>query len=312
MRRKGLAVIGIGGLAIKKLYFLIAGAAIIFSTMEVSLKLAGNNLDSFQITFLRFFIGGLVLLPFALHEYRSKPKGFMTKRLWLSMLLLGAVNVPFCMVFFQFGVDNSNAATAAVIFCSNPIFTIMIAHAMTEDEKVNRRKAFALALGALGLIFMIRPWDIQEGNTLAGVLFSIAAAASFGFYGVLGGKTVRRVGAFTQTSASFLFGSLILLCMMPLLGRPILEGIADNVFVVIYTSVVVTGGGYLLYFLAMKRSNASTASIIFFLKPAIAPVFAVILLKEVITYNMFIGIALILTASYIIIFRPGKTAAKLT
>ena len=293
-------------MAINKLYLLIAGSAIVFSTMEVALKLAGNNLDSFQITFLRFIIGGLVLLPFAAHEYRGKPKGFMTKRLWLSMLLLGAVNVPFSMVFFQFGVDNSNAATAAVIFCSNPIFTIVFAHVMTEDEKVNRRKALALALGVAGLVFMMRPWDIQEGNTLPGVLFSLAAAASFGLYGVLGGKTVRRVGAFTQTSASFLFGSLILLCMMPLFGRPVLAGITDNIFIVLYASVVVTGGGYLLYFLAMKRSNATTASIIFFLKPVIAPIFAVVLLGEIITYNMFIGIALILIASYIIIFRPGK------
>ena len=274
--------------------------------MEVALKFAGNSIDPFQITFLRFFIGGLVLLPFAANEYRNKQKGFMTRKLWLSMLLLGAVNMP-CMVFFQFGVVNSNASTAAVIFCSNPIFTMLIAHIMTENEKMNRRKAFALVLGAAGLIFMIRPWDIQEGNTLAGTMFSLVAAASFGLYGVLGGKTVGRVGVFTQTSASFLFGSLILLCVLPLLGRPIIEGVTDNVGIIIYVSVVVTGGGYLLYFLAMKHSNATTASIIFFLKPVIAPVLAVLILREAITYNTYAGIAFILAASYILIFRTKKT-----
>jgi len=288
---------------------LIAAAAIIFSTMEVALKLVGSSLDPLQITFLRFFIGAIILLPFAIHEYRSKPKGFMTKKLWLSMLLLGAINGPFCMVLFQMGVDNSNASTAAVVFCSNPVFTMIVAHIMTEDEKANRRKVFALMLGLVGLFFMIRPWDIQAGNTMAGVLFSLAAAASFGLYSVVGGKTIKRVGAFTQTASSFFFGSIILLLIMLPLGRPVLTGVADNIGLVLYVSAVVTGCGYLLYFMAMKRSNATTASIIFFLKPVIAPVFAVILLQEAITFNMYIGIALIVAASYILIFRSAKPNA---
>jgi len=187
---------------------------------------------------------------------------------------------------------------------------MLIAHFMTEDEKANRLKVLALALGVVGLFFMMRPWDIQAGNTLAGILFSLAAAATFGLYGVIGGKTIKQVGAFTQVSASFFFGVLFLLLVMLPLGRPVFAGVADNLGLVVYVSVVVTGVGYLLYFLAMKHSNATTASIIFFLKPIIAPVFAVILLGETITYNMYIGIALILAASYILSFRSGKAAVK--
>jgi drug/metabolite transporter (DMT)-like permease len=56
----------------------------------------------------------------------------------------------------------------------------------------------------------------------------------------------------------------------------------------------------------MKSSNPTTASITFFLQPVIAPVFAVIILKETITYNMYIGIALILAASYILTFRKQQ------
>jgi len=290
----------------KKVYLFVAGSAVFFGTMEVALKLAGSNFDPFQITFLRFVIGGFFLLPFAIIEYRRQPKGFMTGRLWLSMLILGVVNLPFCMILFQLGVMYSNAATAAVIFCINPIFTMLFAHVMTRDDKVNRNKMMALALGLVGLVFMIRPWDIQEGNTLQGFLFSFSAAVIFGFYGVLGGKTVNRAGVFTQTTSSFFFGSLVLLFLLILLDRPILTGVTDNLVLVLYVSIVVTGGGYLLYFLAMKYSNATTASITFFLKPVIAPIFAVIILGEAITYNMYIGIALILAASYMMSFRKQR------
>jgi len=290
----------------KSLYIFIAGSAILFGTMEVALKTVSTSLDPFQVTFLRFLFGGIVLLPFAINEYRSKPKGFMTKRLWLTQVFLGGAVLPSSMTLYQFAVMGANASTVAIIFCTNPVFTMLIAHLMTEDEKLNRLKILALALGAVGLVLLIHPWEIQEGNTLAGALLSLATSAVFGLYNVISGKNINRVGAYTQVSSNFLIGSLVLFCLLQFLGRPVFEGVGDHLGVVLYVSAAVTGGGYLLYFFAMKRSNATTASTVFFLKPVIAPIFAVILLGEVITYNMYIGIALVLTASYILIFRKNK------
>ena len=48
---------------------------------------------------------------------------------------------------------------------------------------------------------------------------------------------------------------------------------------------------------SIELSDASTGSFAFFLKPAIAPVIAVIVLREVILWNTVVGIALILMAS---------------
>jgi drug/metabolite transporter (DMT)-like permease len=97
---------------------------------------------------------------------------------------------------------------------------------------------------------------------------------------------------------------------MLLLDRPFFDNVADNIGILLYLSIVVTGLVYVLYGLAIKHSNASTASIVFFLKPVIAPFFAVIVLGETITYNMFIGIALILAASYILTFRKSGRQSK--
>jgi drug/metabolite transporter (DMT)-like permease len=51
--------------------------------------------------------------------------------------------------------------------------------------------------------------------------------------------------------------------------------------------------------MAIRWSDASTGSIVFFLKPAIAPVVAVIVLHEVLLWNSYLGIALMLAASYV-------------
>ena len=294
----------------KKVVTYIIISAVLFGTMEVALKVAGNDLDPFQTTFLRFIIGGIVMLPVALGEMK-KNKTRLGVKDWLYMLLLGVVCVPGSMILFQFGIMASNASTAAVLFSVNPMFTVIFAHFMTKDDKFTKGKAISIIIGIMGIVMMIRPWGMQEGNTVGGALMLMAAAAIFSLYSVLGSKSVAGIGTFTQTSFSFILGALVLLIILLITGKPVITGIENNFSIIMYLSIFVTGGGYLFYFLAIKNSNATTGSIVFFLKPVIAPIIAVMVLREVITPNMFVGIGLILAASYIIIWEKKKEAIYL-
>jgi drug/metabolite transporter (DMT)-like permease len=284
----------------KKVVTLIILSALIFATMEVALKYAGSTVDPLQMTFLRFLIGGVFLLPFGIFE-RRRSKTKLDARLVLRMVILGIVCVPVSMIMFQYGVMHANAATASVIFCVNPVFTAIFAHFFNRNDKFTKMKALSLAFAIPGIIMMIRPWDMQAGNTLLGALLMIGAAATFSLYSVIGTRTLAKVGTFAQTSLCFIFGAAVLLIFMLFMGRPVISGLAGNVPVILYAGIVVTGLGYLLYFLAIKYKNATTGSITFFLKPAIAPFIAVIILDEKISWNMYIGIVLILLASFIII-----------
>ena len=107
--------------------------------MEVALKLAGNELDPLQLTFLRFFIAGIVFLPIAIGELRRNGIR-LTRNDYLYLWLLGVMNVPFFTVAFQLGIMWSNASTAAVIFSANPVFTMIFAHFMAGELLRNRRQ----------------------------------------------------------------------------------------------------------------------------------------------------------------------------
>lgn len=282
----------------KKLVTFIIISAVLFSTMEVILKIAGNQLDSFQLTMIRFFIGGLFLLPFALAEIRKYHTVIMKKD-YLHMAAMGIICICVSMVFFQLGVENSKASTAAVIFCLNPMFTLIFAHFITE-EKLDRVKLIALVIGLIGIVFMINPLHMESGNTPLGVTYTILAAATFGLYSAMGRTSIKRLRGITQTSISFLFGSVVMIPILLIMDRPLISGVsADNILIVLYISLAVTGLGYLFYFLAMEVSDAATASIVFFVKPALAPVIAVIALHEAVGINGMIGILLIFAGSYI-------------
>lgn len=291
----------------KRVYVYIFIAALMFGTMEVSLKLAGSSLDSFQLTFLRFTIGGLLLFPFALMEIK-KNNTKLTVGDMLYLLLIGIVCIPVSMIFFQLGVLGSNASTAAVLFSINPLFTMGFAHFMI-GERMNMRKGIALTLGVLGLVSMISPWKIQAGNTVHGMTLTLLAAVFFGLYTVLGKKSVAKMGIMAQTSLSFLLGSAVLLLIMIPMGKPILAGVTDNLAIIFYVSFFVTGLGYFFYFMAIKSSDATTGSFVFFIKPCIAPIIAVIVLDEVILWNTYLGIGLILLGSYFNIKEKRRVEA---
>lgn len=269
-----------------------------FSTMEVALKMVSTELEPLQITFIRFLIGGLVLLPFGIN-YIEKNSVKLNKKDYAYMFLLGIICVPVSMIFFQLGVENSNASTAAVIFCANPLFTILFAHFIT-DEKMKRRTVLALLLGMVGILFMVEPWNMGEGNTIKGFFCILAAALTFGLYSVLGKRSIGKIGSFPQISISFLFGTFVLMCINFVTDTSMIKGIDPvNLPVILYIGIGVTGLGYLFYFIAMEKSDATTASLVFFIKPVLAPLIAILIMNEAVTLSGWIGIGLILTASFI-------------
>ena len=293
----------------KKAYGFVVLTALLFSTMEVACKVAGNDLDPFQLTFLRFLIGGLILLPFGIAEMNKKEIKLDSKDI-LKLLGVGTIGIPISMVLFQVGIMNCNASSASVMFSINPLFTMVCAHLLTS-EKITKQRLAALTIGIIGLVFIIRPWDVQEGNTVFGAVCLLLAAITFGFYTVTGKMVSQKIGSVAQAGISFLLGAAVLLIVIIIMGRPVLEGVTDNIPIILYTGIFVTGLGYYSYFTSIKLSDATTGSFAFFLKPALAPIIAVIILRETILWNTIAGIVIILIASYMNIrFQQGKKLKK--
>lgn len=117
----------------KKVVVCVCLTAFLFGTMEVALKTGGGNMDSVQLTFLRFMIGGLILAPFGVVEARKNSLR-ITKGEAGWLFLVGVMGIPVSMLCFQLGVERCNAATAAALICLNPLFTMVIAHLFTSEK----------------------------------------------------------------------------------------------------------------------------------------------------------------------------------
>lgn len=298
----------------KKVLLYVILTALCFGTLEISGKIAGNSLDIFQFTFWRFFIGSFCLVPIALSEQKEARKlateenRVPYKLTFVDALIVigaGILCAPVSMGLCQAGIVRSNAATAAVILGTNGMFAMVFAHFL-GGEKMSTRKWCLLLLAMVGLTFMICPWDLQPGNTILGAMLVLSGAMLFGLYTVIGKFAAKKMGAITQCCASIFSGAIVLLIFLIVSGRPVFDGVLDNIAVVIYAGIVVTGGGYLFMFLTIKHSNVQTSAISFFLKIALAPILSVVILGESLTWNCFVGILCVLTSSFLNLRRPKQ------
>lgn len=283
----------------KKVYIYVFLTGMLFGSMEVALKIGGATFNPIQLTFIRFLIGGLFLLPFAIRDLKKRQIK-LTAGDMVYLFSLGFICICFSMVLFQIGLMGINASLAALIFSINPVFTMVFAHYIVH-EKFTKKKAIALAISIIGLIIVMNPQKLVSGdNNIWFLLMTLVAAISFGLYTAFGKKRIAKIGGVTQNSFSFLMGSATLLVVLIITGEPILEGISiDTAPLLFYLGVCVTGIGYYFYLKTVEIAGPSTASVAFFIKPMIAPVFAMAILGETITVNIGVGLIFILFGSFV-------------
>ena len=306
-------------------YLYIVLCAVIFSTMEVMLKTVHGVFAPMQITCLRFLIGGLLLVPFALRSMKKKGAAFTRADVGF-FALTGFLCVAFSMVLYQMAVTYTKASVVAIIFSCNPIFRYHAWPIFSCGSEIHRNHLIALALELLAVLIIIDPLHASLDPT--GALLAIASALVFSFYSVVGKKRTPRFGGIAVTCFSFLFGSVELLAVL-LLGRtaavgglfaslgldifvnvPLFSGIPLSALPALaYICAVNSAAGYVCHMMALEKTSAQEASLIFFLKPMIAPLFAFLFLREEITANMLLGIVCFLVGSGIAIL-PGLIAQK--
>ncbi|MDD4047525.1 MAG: DMT family transporter [Clostridia bacterium] len=280
----------------KKGYIYILITAIIFSTMEIAGKIISDSVSPYQITFIRFLIGSFVLLPFAIKELRKR-KLSLHKEDFAFFFVTGFLCVVVSMSLFQSAVLYTKASTVAIVFSTNPVFTIPFACLLLK-EKLTKKTLISLLVSFLGILFIMNPLHIT--GDFIGMIYAILSAITFSLYSVVSKKRIEKYGGLILNCATFIFGDVLLLIMMKFRDLPIIEGInASNISILLYLGIVITGIGFMCYFLAMEKTSASMASMAFFMKPALASIFAFIILGEIIPINAIVGIVFIVGGAFI-------------
>ena len=274
--------------------------AVLFVTLEPVSKLIAGDINPYAITFWRFIIGALILLPPAVIKIKKEKIHIGIKDFGI-MTALGILFICISMIALQIGVKKADSPSLiAILFSSNSIFTILFA-ILISKEKLNKNKVIALILGVVGVLACA---DFSAGTNLESVLYGVFAALSFSLYTVLSQKFTKKFGGIVQTSIVFLMGSIILFIALLVMRVDVTPDFSPNTLsILIYLGVLVTGIGYGCYFKAIEKGGAIMASLAFFIKPILTPFVTLVINGIMPDLKVFGAVACIVAASYFATYK---------
>lgn len=286
-------------------YSFLLFTGINFGTLEVISKLM-PHLVPMQMSFLRFLIGGLVILPFGLMDTRRR-KTHVSLKDMVSVTLLGTLLIPVSMTLLQFSVTKVAASLVAFIFSANPMIIATLA-AIILKERLGRVEAAFIALGMVGMLLIVRPFGAGFD---ANVLYPLASVLLFGLYIVLARKLSRKLGSLFVTSSAILAGSVILGIYATATGLNLVGNISPkDLLYLAYLGIVVSGLAYVTYFRGMDMTSTNTGSIVFFIKALIAAVLSAISLGEVLSPSVYAGAAFIALGIFVMVIGNAARAKR--
>jgi drug/metabolite transporter (DMT)-like permease len=255
---------------------------------------AVSELPTFTIVALRVLFAALALAVFFIVSGTPIPAG---REAWRAFFGMGVLNnvIPFSLIVW--GQAHIASGLASILNATTPLFTVLVAHWLTADEKLTPQRATGVAVGFGGVVLMIGPAALDEAGTdLLAQLACLGAALFYACAGVYG-RRFRRLGlaplqtAFGQVAAS----SVLLVPIALIVDRPWtlpMPGIPTWA-AVIALAVVSTSLAYALYFRILARAGATNVLLVTFLVPVSAILLGAAVLGERLEPRHFAGMALI-------------------
>lgn len=231
----------------------------------------------------------------------------------LAFLWMSVLNniIPFNLI--AFGQGRIESGLASILNATTPIFTMLIAHVMTEDEKIGPRKAVGVALGLLGVAVLFWGRDLFTNAAILGQIACIAAAISYGFAGVHGRQFARLGLAPVSVAAGQLtISAIVMVPLAALVDRPwtLPAPSSTAIGALVLLALASTAGAYTLFFRILARAGATSVSLVTLLIPCSAILFGVSLLGERLDARELAGFAIIGLGLLVIDGRLGRPFSR--
>ena len=247
-------------------------------------RIAVAHVPPFTLVFLRLSLAAL-----ALHLMLRGQHGLYAALAgrWRGFLLLGLINNSITPAFIFLGQTQIGAGLASILNATTPIWTVLIGHVLTADERLTGAKLGGCLLELMGTAVLIGPAAFS--TLFAGdhavpfwaLLLPLLAALSYGFAAIYG-KSFKGLNPTVIATGQLTASSLIMLPVslgidhpwtLPMPPFSVILAIAALAF-------LSTAFGYILFFRIMARAGATNTSLVTLLVPPSAILLGALFLGE--------------------------------
>lgn len=265
------------------------------------MKVALAEVTPLTVVAARVGLGAALLWGLILARGLPVPSGL---RRWRDYAILGLVGnlAPFGLI--AFGQAALPSGLAAILNASTPLWTVLLAHLATPDERLTAQRLTGVLVGMAGVAVIVGPQAFTGGPAavlpslaIVGAALCYAAAAIFA-------RRYRGEPPIVTSAAQLGVSALI---AVPLLlavdGAPL--GLSMQAYgSLAFVGLVATGLAFLLFFRILSGAGATNAVLVTFLVPVSAILLGALFLSERLEPREFAGMACIALGLAAIDGRP--------
>jgi drug/metabolite transporter (DMT)-like permease len=255
-------------------------------------KVALAELPPLTVVLARVALAALALWPVVLLSRQPVPR---SPGLLGRFAVMGLLNnlIPFSLIFA--GQTQIASGLAAILNATTPLWTVLLAHWLTQDERLTPNRLGGVLVGLLGVVVLLGPELLGGlGVQLLAQLAVLGAAFSYACAGIFG-KDFRGVPPLVTAAGQVTATAVILTPIVLLIDRPwqLATPGALTWAALAGLALLSTALAYVIYFRLLASAGATNLLLVTFLIPVSALLLGTLILGERITAGDFAGMACI-------------------
>ena len=158
-----------------------------------------SELPTFTIVFLRVSIGALGLYGAHFMLRERIPTGI---KVWQTFFVMGFLNnlIPFSLI--AWGQSHVARGLTSILLATTPLFTVVVAHFLTADERLSGRGLDGITAGITGVAILVGSEAVEGfGFALLADIGLLGAALFYSFGGIFG-RRFKRLGVTPLATAT--------------------------------------------------------------------------------------------------------------
>jgi drug/metabolite transporter (DMT)-like permease len=230
----------------------------------------------------RFTIAGTFILIFEL--VKKKTLFSFTKKQFGQVTLLGLTQTALQYIFFYIGMSYTTGVRGSIINGAGTFVSIILAHFIYKNDKLNFNKIVGCIVGFLGVIIVNLNGESLGGTavTLRGEGFIMIAATIFAISAIYGKKITQIQEPTIVTGFQLFIGGITLIILGFILGGSLKGFTIKSTSLLIYMSLL-SSIAFVVWTQLLKYNKVGIISVFNFL----VPVFGTLLSAAVLGENIF-------------------------
>jgi drug/metabolite transporter (DMT)-like permease len=281
----------------------------IWGASYLFIKVGGAEIPPFTFVAGRTIIASEALFVGLLARREGIP--LLQRRTWLPLIAMGIFNSVIPYTLITWGETQISSGLAGILTAAMPIFTVLIAHLATRDEKLNAYKVIGVIVGFIGVVILFLP-DLEAGIELSvlGDMAVLGAAFSYALASVIAHKYVGGVSHLGASFGQLFSAAVILLPLSLVIDRP--WGLHPSLAATASLATLAllgTAFAYVLYYWLIDHTGATSTSLVTYIIPVSAIILGAVVLHERFAWTAFAGLVGIIAGVGLVTRQSAPRAA---